>query len=70
MMRWLRRQRPTRQELIDRKHHLEGEIRMLASEVAKQRARGVDVDQLEARLARMRHQHHQTRLQIDRTGRR
>jgi hypothetical protein len=68
-MRWFRRQRPSRQDLIDHKHQLEGEIRALASEVAKQRARGLDVDQLDARLARMRQRHHQTRLKIDRTSR-
>jgi hypothetical protein len=68
-MRWRKRQQPTRQDLIDRKHRLEGEIRALASEVSKLRARGADVDGIEARLARMRHEHHQTRLRIDRTGR-
>ncbi|MDX2343185.1 MAG: hypothetical protein QNL12_05325 [Acidimicrobiia bacterium] len=67
MMRWPRRRRPTRSELIDRKHQLEGEIRALAADVKRSRNRGAPVDELEARLATMRHQHHQIRLRIDRT---
>lgn len=58
----------TRSDLIDRKHQLEGEIRSLAGEIRRRRSRGAAVDDLEARLAALRHKHHQTRLQIDRTG--
>lgn len=64
---WRRSAQPSREELIDRKHRLEGEIRMLAAEVKRRRRRGASVPELEQRLAAMRHQHHQTRLQIDRT---
>ncbi len=64
---WHRRSRPTRQELIDRKHQLEGEIQTLGREVERRRRRGASVVELEARLATIRHQHHQTRLRIDRT---
>ncbi|MCP4307691.1 MAG: hypothetical protein GY926_08235 [bacterium] len=67
MMKWRRRSKPTRQELIDLKHRLEGEIRALAADVQRRRNRGAPVDEMEARLATMRHQHHQTRLRIDRT---
>jgi hypothetical protein len=70
-MRLFRRRRPTgptRQELIDRKHELEGEIRSIAGEVQRQRSRGRDVAELEAQMARLRDQHHQTRMQIDRTA--
>lgn len=65
---WRRRSQPGRAELIDLKHRLEGEIRVLAAELKRQRQRGAPLDDLEARLVRMRQRHHDTRLQIDRTG--
>jgi len=64
-----RRARPKRQELIDRKHQLAGEIRSLTAEVNRRRARREPIGHLEQRLAKLRHDHHQTRLRIDRTGR-
>jgi hypothetical protein len=64
---WRRRAQPGREELIDRKHRLEGEIRVLAAEVKRRRRRGGSVTELERRLAAMRQRHHQTRLRIDRT---
>ncbi|MDJ0955079.1 MAG: hypothetical protein QNJ81_15475 [Acidimicrobiia bacterium] len=63
-----RRRRPSRQELIDRKHALAGEIRSLTAEVERRRSRGEAVADLEQRLASLRHQHHETRLRIDRTA--
>ena len=63
-----RRREPTRAELIDRKHQLDGEIRMLAAEVKRLRARGVDTAAKEVRLRKLRSDHHATRLQIDRTA--
>lgn len=69
-MRWFRRQSQglRRSELIDRKHRLEGEIRSLSREVERRRSAGRDVADMEARLASLQYQHHQTRLAIDRTG--
>jgi hypothetical protein len=69
MVRWWKRRRPSRQELIDRKHQLDGEIRSLAAEVRRRRSRGEDVTGLEARLGGLRRRHYETRLEIDRTGR-
>ena len=62
-----RRKKPTRDELIERKHQLDGEIRMLAAEVKRLKARGADATAQEARLSVLRSNHHKTRLQIDRT---
>ena len=69
MWRKQRRKSPSRQELIERKHQLEGEIQALAAEVKRRRRRGAPVDELERRLATLRHQHHETRLRIDQTPR-
>ena len=66
---WWRQRRPSRRELIDRKHRLDGEIRSLAAEVRRRRGRGEDVSGLETRLVGLRRRHYQTRLEIDRTGR-
>lgn len=66
MRRWFRRTRPTRAELIERKHALEGEIRMVAAEVERLRARGVSAAGAEDRLARLRSRHYRTRQEIDR----
>lgn len=68
MRRWWQRSRPSRQELIQRKHQLAGEIRALGAEVERRRAQGEEVGDKERRLASLRHLHHQTRLEIDRTG--
>lgn len=65
---WWRHSAPSRQQLIDRKHQLEGEIAALAAEVRRRRRRGVAVEDLETRLVTKRDRHHQTRLQIDRTA--
>jgi hypothetical protein len=67
-MHWFRRRssNPSRRQLIDRKHRLEGEIRMLAAEVRRLQGRGVDVGSQEAQLARLRSEHLETRLAIDR----
>ena len=67
-MRWRKRARPSRQQLIERKHQLEGEIRLLAAEVRRRRQRGAPVTDLEAKLSGLRHRHHQTRLEIDRAA--
>ena len=66
---WRKRAAPTRRQLIERKHQLEGEIRMLAAEVRRLRSRGADVASHESRLGRLRSEHHQTRLAIDRAER-
>ena len=68
MIRWKKRTGPTRAELIERKHQLEGQIRVLAAELKRRRARGLSTGSLEARLDRLRTRHYETRLQIDRTG--
>ncbi len=64
----LSRSRPSesRERLIERKHALEGEITTLAAEVRRLRRRGEPVDRLEVRLTRLRNDHFQTRLAIDR----
>lgn len=63
-----RRKRPSRAELIDRKHRLEGEINVLRSELRRRRHRGVDTSDVEHRLTQAQRHHHQTRLEIDRTA--
>jgi hypothetical protein len=68
MFRWKKQKAPTRAELIDRKHQLEGQINVLAAELKRLSARNEPVDNLESRLDQLRNRHHQTRLQIDRTG--
>ena len=65
MLRW-RRNRPTRAELIDRKHELEGQIRTLAADVERRRARGQSAADVEHRLAGLRARHYRTRQEIDR----
>lgn len=66
--RWLRlADQPTRAELIDRKHRLQGEIEQLNRRIRAGIQRGDDVSSLQARAERLRHEHHQTRLRIDRT---
>ncbi len=68
MIWWKRRKPPTRPELVERKHQLEGQINVLAAELKRRGARGEPTGAVEARLNQMRNQHYQTRLQIDRTG--
>lgn len=58
---------PTRAELIDRKHRLQGEIEQLNRRIRTAGERGDDVGSLQARVQRLRDEHHQTRLRIDRT---
>lgn len=65
---WNKRSHPTRAELIERKHQLEGHINVLASEVKRRRKNGEPVGDLEARLDHLRSRHYQTRLDIDRTA--
>ena len=67
MIWWKKRKGPSRAELVDRKHQLEGQINVLAAELKRLGARGEPTDALEARLDQLRNRHHQTRLQIDRT---
>ena len=59
----------SRIDLIERKHALEGEIRVLAAEVRRMRSRGIDVGSHESQLDRLRSEHHETRLAIDRAPR-
>ena len=66
---WRKRQSPDRRQLIERKYQLEGEIRMLVAEIRRLRARGIEVGTHEARLARLRSAHLETRLAIDRAPR-
>ena len=68
MMWWKKRTYPTRAELIERKHQLEGQINVLAAELRRRSARGEPTDSIETRLDQLRDRHHQTRLLIDRTG--
>jgi hypothetical protein len=65
---WKRRASPTRAELIERKHQLEGQINVLASELKRRSTQGEPTDSLETHLDQLRNRHHQTRLLIDRTG--
>lgn len=65
-MRWRRRRRPTRTELIDKKHTLEGEISGVAADVQRAQRLGRNTGELETRLTRLRDEHYQTRLAIDR----
>ncbi len=67
MWRRRRRTRPTRAQLIETKHALEGEISALAAEVRRLRQRSANTSQAEARLEALRSRHYQTRLEIDRT---
>ncbi len=64
---------PTRQELIDHKHRLEGEIRQLnrrinAGAVGQPGGGGGEsLGAMQSRLERLRAEHLETRLRIDRT---
>lgn len=65
---------PTRQELIDHKHRLEGEIRQLnrrinAGAVGQPGGGGPQesLGTMQSRLERLRAEHLETRLRIDRT---
>ena len=64
----MRRRRPSRVELVDRKHRLEGEINVLRGELRRLLKRGHDTAAVEHRLARAQQQHYRTRLEIDRTA--
>jgi hypothetical protein len=65
---WKRRRRaPTRAELIERKHDVEGQIAGLMADIGRRHHRGLDASDLEARLSRLRNEHYRTRLQIDQT---
>jgi len=72
---WLQRRRRfgrrgpevSRQALIDRKHRLEGEIRQLNGRISAGAARGENIRALQARVDRLRSEHLETRLRIDRT---
>lgn len=66
MLRWLRRDRPNRAALIERKHELEGQIRLLATEVERLRNRDASTVHAESRLAHLRNLHYRTRQAIDR----
>ena len=66
MRRWLRRTQPTRSELIDRKHELEGEIRSLRAELRRLEARRASTSGIQRRIERLRDLHYRTRQEIDR----
>ncbi len=66
-MRWRRRRKPGRAELIERKHRLEGEISSLQADLKRHHRRGLPTADLEARLARLRDEHYRARLDIDRS---
>ncbi len=61
------RDQPTRAELIDRKHRLQGEIDQLNRRIRAGSQRGDDVGALQSRVSRLREEHMRTRLKIDRT---
>lgn len=65
----MRRKRPSRAQLVQRKHTFEGEINALRAELRRERMRGHDTTEVERRLARAQQHHYQTRLEIDRTAR-
>lgn len=67
MRRRLRRKKPTRSELIERKHGLEGEIRALMAELGRLEARNASTAGVQRRLDRLRDQQYRTRHEIDRT---
>ncbi len=62
-----RRRTPTRAQLVERKHRLEGEINVLRAELRRLTRRGADTAEIERRLGQAQQLHHQTRLEIDRT---
>ena len=64
----IRRKRPARGQLVERKHLLEGEIATLRAELRRRRRRNQDTADIERRLARAQQRHYQTRLEIDRTA--
>lgn len=64
----MRRKRPSRAELIERKHRLEGEINVLRAELRSRMQRGDDTAAIERRLTQAQRRHYETRLEIDRTG--
>ncbi len=65
---WFRsNRRPTRAELIDRKHRLQAEIEQVNRRIRAEEGRGNDVGALQARVERLRADHMDTRLRIDRT---
>ena len=66
MRRWLRRTKPRRAELIERKHQLEGEIRSLEAELGRLEARSASTAGVQRRLDRLRDQQYRTRHEIDR----
>ena len=66
MFRRKKRISPTRAELIERKHQLEGQVNVLAAELRRKSARGQPTGSLEARFDHFRSLHYQARLQIDR----
>ena len=63
-----RRKRPSRTELVERKHQLEGEINVLRSELRRLRRSGQDTADVERRLTEAQRRHYETRLEIDRTS--
>ena len=68
MRRWLRRKSPSRTELIERKHRLEGEIAALRNEIRRRETSGRSVGDAPARLQLLQDQHLRTRLEIDRSA--
>ena len=63
---WRRRRRPGRAELIDLKHRLAGEIRMLDAELRSRQRSGRPTGDVQRRLELTRNRHFETRLEIDR----
>jgi len=67
-MAWRRkRRRPTRAELVERKHQPESQINVLAAEVKRRRNRGEPTGDVQARIDHLWSRHYQTRLEIDQT---
>ncbi len=52
--------------MIERKHALDGQIRMLATEIERRRARNEPIGQAENSLDHLRNLHYRTRHEIDR----
>ena len=65
---WSSRKRPKRRraELIELKRQIEGEINLLQLELKRKSAWGEPTGDVQARIERLRSEHYQTRLEIDR----
>ena len=66
MRRWIRGEKPTRAELIDRKHRLSGEIRAVTAALRRLEAQNGSTARLQGRLEQLQNLQYQTRQEIDR----